>query len=132
MAEAILRSHGKTRIEVFSAGTEPTEVHPLAIRVMREMGIDVGSHRSKSLDEFIGQDFDYIITVCDRAREVCPVFPGNPVTIHWSFPDPAAVMGIEEEQVRAFLDTAIQLNTRITYLILLVQRRQQQMWKENE
>lgn len=124
MAEALLRSRSKGQIEVFSAGTEPAEVHPLAIRAMSEMNIDLSSHRSKSLKEFIGQEFDYIITVCDRAREACPVFPGDPVRIHWSFPDPAAAVGTERDRYQAFLDTAVQLNTRITYLLLMIQRRQ--------
>lgn len=123
MAEAILRSHSKGQIDVFSAGTEPAEVHPLAVRVMSQMNIDLRSHRSKSLEEFIGQDFDYIITVCDQAREACPVFPNDPVRIHWSFADPAAVIGEEQERFQAFLDTAVQLNTRITYLLLMIQRK---------
>lgn len=123
MAEAILRSHSKGQIDVFSAGTEPAEVHPLAVRVMSQMNIDLRSHRSKSLEEFIGQDFDYIITVCDQAREACPVFPNDPVRIHWSFADPAAVTGEEQERFQAFLDTAVQLNTRITYLLLMIQRK---------
>jgi protein-tyrosine-phosphatase len=127
MAEAILRTHSKGQIEVFSAGTEPAEVHPMAIRVMSEMNIDLRPHQSKSLDEFIGQNFDYIITVCDRAREACPVFPGDPVRIHWSFPDPAAVVGPEHERFQAFLDTAVQLNTRITYLLLMIRRSQEKI-----
>jgi protein-tyrosine-phosphatase len=124
MAEAILRSRSHGQIEVFSAGTEPTEVHPLAIRAMTEMNIDIENHRSKSLVEYTGQDFDYIITVCDRARESCPVFPGDPVRIHWSFPDPAAVEGTENERFRAFRETAVQLNTRIGYLLLMIRRNQ--------
>ena len=127
MAEAILRTHSKGQIEVFSAGTEPAEVHPMAIRVMSEMNIDLRPHQSKSLDEFIGQNFDYIITVCDRALEACPVFPGDPVRIHWSFPDPAAVVGPEHERFQAFLDTAVQLNTRITYLLLMIRRSQEKI-----
>lgn len=125
MAEAILRARSHGKIEVHSAGTEPTEVHPLAIRAMSEMSIDMQNHRSKSLNEFIGQDFDYIITVCDRARESCPVFPGDPIQIHWSFPDPAEVEGPESERYSAFRDTAVQLNTRIGYLLLTVQRNRE-------
>jgi protein-tyrosine-phosphatase/DNA-binding transcriptional ArsR family regulator len=124
MAEGILRTHSKGQVQVFSAGTEPADVHPLAIEVMRQMGIDLRTHRSKSLEEFTGQDFDYIITVCDRAREACPVFPGDPVQIHWSFLDPAVVAGSEKERYQAFLDTAVQLNTRITYLLLMIRRKQ--------
>jgi hypothetical protein len=82
MAEAILRARSPGKIAVYSAGNEPTEVHPFAIRAMAELNIDLQDHRSKSLKGFIGQNFDYIITVCDRAREACPVFPGDPVCIH--------------------------------------------------
>ncbi|RPI24622.1 MAG: ArsR family transcriptional regulator [Chloroflexota bacterium] len=122
IAEAILRTRSQGKIDAFSAGTEPTEVHPLAIQAMAEMAIDIQDHRSKSLEEYIGQDFDYIITVCDRAREACPIFPGDPVRIHWSFPDPAATEGSESERYRAFRETAIQLNTRIGYLLLTLNR----------
>jgi thioredoxin type arsenate reductase len=125
MAEAILRSHSKGQIEVFSAGTEPAGVHPLAIQAMAEMEIDINSQRSKSLEAYLGQDFDYIITVCDRAREACPIFPGDPVRIHWSFPDPAAVEGPRSKRYQAFRETAVQLNTRITYLLLMIRRSQQ-------
>src|SRR5688572_18257518 len=88
MAEALLRKLGGEDIEVFSAGSEPTSIHPLAAKVMSDLGIDLSGHRSKHLDEYVGQDFDYIVTVCDRVREVCPVFPGDPEQIHWSIPDP--------------------------------------------
>jgi protein-tyrosine-phosphatase/DNA-binding transcriptional ArsR family regulator len=124
MAEAILRARSQGQIDVFSAGAEPTEVHPLAIRAMAELNIDIRDHCSKSLEEYVGQDFDYIITVCDRARESCPVFPGDPVRIHWSFPDPGEAEGTESERFRAFRETAVQLNTRIGYLLLLIHRNQ--------
>jgi len=124
MAEAILRARSQGKIDVFSAGTEPTEVHPLAIRTLAEMKIDIRDHRSKSLEEYLGQDFDYIITVCDRARESCPVFPRDPVRIHWSFPDPADAEGSESDRFRAFQETAVQLNTRIGYLLLTIHREQ--------
>ncbi len=93
MAEGWLRHLTAGRVEVYSAGTHPSSVHPLAIRVMAERGIDLSMHRSKSVQEFLGQSFDYVITVCDRAKEACPVFPGAPMRIHWSMPDPAAVAG---------------------------------------
>lgn len=124
MAEAILRVRSQGKIAVFSAGNEPAEVHSLAIRAMARMNIDIANQRSKSLENFIGQDFDYIITVCDRARESCPVFPGDPVRIHWSFPDPAEAQGTETEQFQAFYATALQLNTRIGYLLLMIDRNQ--------
>ena len=93
MAEGLLRSLGKQHFEVYSAGTHPTELHPLAVAVMQELRIDISDQRSKDLSEFLGQDFDYIITVCDRARDNCPTFPGDNQRIHWSFEDPAAAVG---------------------------------------
>ncbi len=88
MAEGVLRHYGGDRYDVFSAGTKPSSVNPLAIQVMKEIGIDLSGQRSKHVDEFTGQTFDYIITVCDNVRESCPYFPGNAKRLHWSFPDP--------------------------------------------
>lgn len=102
MAEGILRAIAADRFEVFSAGTHPSIVNPLAIAVLRERDIDISHHRSKSLMEYINQPFDYVITVCDQAAEACPAFPGPAERIHWSFPDPAAVAGTEEERVASF------------------------------
>ena len=102
MAEGLLRNLAGDRIEVFSAGTERTRVQPLAIEAMREIGIDITGHRSKTLDEFAGENFDYVITVCDRANESCPIFPGTTERIHWSFDDPTAVTGTDEQKLRAF------------------------------
>ena len=90
MAEGLLRGMGGDRFEVESAGVNPSRVRPEAVDVMREAGIDISGHRSKSADEFVGQGFDYIITVCDNARETCPVFPGHAERIHHSFEDPPA------------------------------------------
>jgi arsenate reductase len=90
MAEGLLRRIGGGKMEVESAGVEPSSVRPEAVEVMREIDIDISAHRSKSVDEFIGQAFDYIITVCDHAKEACPVFPGKAVRIHQSFEDPPA------------------------------------------
>jgi ArsR family transcriptional regulator, arsenate/arsenite/antimonite-responsive transcriptional repressor / arsenate reductase (thioredoxin) len=122
MAEGLLRDRSQGQIQVFSCGNEPSEVHPLAIQVMQEMGIDIRSQVSKGIEVYREQSFDTVITVCDRARETCPVFPNDPVRIHWSFPDPAAVEGSEEARYNAFLETAVQLNTRISYLLLMLQR----------
>jgi len=119
MAEAITRHISLGRVEVFSAGTEPTELHPLAIQVMEARGIPIRGQRAKPLDQFVGQPFDYIITTCDIAREVCPTFPGDPEQIHWSFPDPAAVEGTQA-RLKAFQTTATELTTRINYLLLLI------------
>ena len=102
MAEGLLRSLSKGPVEAHSAGTHPSRVSPLAIEAMREVGIDISGHRSKSVAEFAGQRFDVVITVCDDARESCPVFPGAPERLHWSYEDPAAVEGSEEEKLRAF------------------------------
>ena len=90
MAEGLLRHDGGDGFEVFSAGVEPSHVRPQAIEAMREVGIDISGHRSKSVDEFSGQAFDYVITVCDNANELCPIFPGTPERIHWSIADPVS------------------------------------------
>jgi arsenate reductase len=102
MAEGLLRHDAGDRFDVFSAGTKPSHIRPEAIAVMRERGIDISGHRSKSVDEFAGHQFDYILTVCDNAKESCPIFPGNTVTIHRSFEDPAACQGSEEERLALF------------------------------
>ena len=102
MAEGLLRDLAGERFEVASAGVSPTQVRPEAIAVMRELGIDISHHRSKSVDEFAAQQFDYVITVCDNANEQCPVFPGNTKRIHWSFDDPAAAQGDEQSRLAVF------------------------------
>jgi|SRR5271165_1924012 len=102
MAEGILRHDFGDQFDVFSAGTKPSHVRPEAIEAMSELGIDLSGHRSKSVDEFLGQEFDYVITVCDNAKESCPIFPGRTQRIHWSFEDPAGVQGSEEERTAAF------------------------------
>src|SRR5689334_14538422 len=96
MAEGLLRDEASDRFEVHSAGTRPGTVRPEAIDVMKEIGIDISGHRSKSVDEFAGQELDVVITVCDNAKESCPVFPAKTHRMHWPFPDPAAVVGSEE------------------------------------
>ena len=102
MAEGLLRNLAGDRFEVFSAGAKPSVVNPLAIQAMGELGIDIHAHRSKHLNEFLKQPFDYVITVCDTAAESCPIFPGPAQRIHWSFPDPAAVEGSQEERLASF------------------------------
>jgi arsenate reductase len=113
MAEGLLRHDAGKVCEVFSAGTQPTAVRPEAIAVMREVRIDISGHRSKSVDEFAGQDFDYVITVCDNAKESCPVFPAKTKRIHWSIEDPAAVQGSEEERLAAFRRARDELRARL-------------------
>jgi len=93
MAEGLLRHEAGDRFEVFSAGTRPTSVRPEAIAAMAEIGIDISKHRSKSVDEFVGQDLDYVITVCSNAQETCPVFPGATQRLHWPFEDPSVAEG---------------------------------------
>lgn len=119
MAEGLLRRMGGDRFEVFSAGTEQTSVHPLAIEAMREIGIDISGHRSKTLGEFDGQRFDYVITVCDRANQACPVFLNGMRRIHWSFHDPSAATGTAEQRLRAFRDVreGIQQRLRVFQIV---------------
>lgn len=102
MAEGLLRHLADDRFEVASAGVAPTQVRPEAIAAMKEIDIDISHHRSKSVDEFLGQEFDYAITVCDNAKEQCPVFPGNTQRIHWSFDDPAEAQGDEHARLAVF------------------------------
>jgi arsenate reductase len=115
IAEALLRHVGKGAIEVESAGTVPQpEIHPLARRAVKKLlDLDMHGQYPKTLDRFLGQRFDYVITVCDRAAESCPVFPGDPERIHWNFEDPAAVVGSEEERQKAFDATATLMLSRI-------------------
>jgi arsenate reductase len=102
MAEGLLRHMARDRFEVASAGVSPRKVKPEAIEVMREIGVDISQQRSKAVDDFVGREFDYVITVCDNANEQCPVFPGNTKRIHWSFDDPAAVEGDELARLAVF------------------------------
>ena len=113
MAEGLFREAGGGRYEVFSAGTKPTTVRSEAIAVMREIGIDICGQRSKSVDEFAGQELDLVITVCDNAKESCPVFPGKTQRLHWPFEDPAAVAGSEQQRIAAFRSIRDQIQERI-------------------
>jgi arsenate reductase len=112
MAEGLLRAMSNAAIDVHSAGTRPGIVRAEAVAVMAERGIDISSHRSKHVDEFAGQTFDYVITVCDSANESCPVFPGAPQRVHWSLPDPAAVEGPDEVRLAAFRQVRGMLDER--------------------
>jgi arsenate reductase len=113
MAEALLRQHGGDAFEVYSAGTEPKGINPLTVRVLSEAGMDASWARSKSVDEYLGQTFDYVITVCDQARQSCPVFPGVHESLHWGYEDPAVAEGTEEERLAVFRRVFIQLGERI-------------------
>jgi arsenate reductase len=116
MAEGLLRHDAGDRFDVFSAGTKPTQVRPEAITVMQELGVDISGQRSKSVDEFAGQDFDYVVTVCDNAKASCPVFPASTKRIHWSLDDPAAVEGAEEHRLAAFRRVRGELRDRLRQL----------------
>jgi arsenate reductase len=105
MAEGWLRHFGNGKIGVFSAGTRPSYVHPIAIEVMKEAGIDISSHRSKSVNEFIGKRLDYVITVCDNARDECPFIPGNHTTLHMPFKDPVGFIGSHKRALEEFRKT---------------------------
>jgi arsenate reductase (thioredoxin) len=113
MAEGFLRSLADDRFDVMSAGTEPVPVHPEAIDSMSEVGIDISGHQSKALKGFLGQHFAYVITVCDRASERCPIFPGAVKRLEWNFPDPVAVTGPDDLRRRAFREVRDQIAGRI-------------------
>jgi protein-tyrosine-phosphatase len=117
-AEYLIKKIGRDRFEAYSAGSQPAgNVNPLAIRVLQEQyGIDTGAARSKSWDEFKDTRFDIIITVCDKAGESCPIFPGQPIVAHWSIRDPALATGTNEQKLRQFRETARQIQRRIELL----------------
>ncbi len=103
MGEGLLRSLAGESVDVFSAGARPSKVNPFAIEAMRERGIDISAHTSDDLKQYLTKEFDYVITVCDRAAETCPMFPGAAERIHWGFPDPGAVDGDERDILQSFI-----------------------------
>lgn len=113
MAEGLLRALGGQDFEVHSAGLEPRELNPLAVEAMAEIGIDISGQRSKHLNEFLDIQFDYIITVCDRARDSCPTFPRDSENIHWGYDDPAAAQGTEEEKLAVFRRVRNEIRQRL-------------------
>jgi arsenate reductase len=114
MAEGFLRALAGERFDVYSAGLEPGELHPLTVRVMEERGIDVSGQRAKGLDEYLGKlDFTYVITVCDRAAQRCPIFPGTGDRLHWSFEDPAETVGGEEQRLAKFREVRDAIEARV-------------------
>jgi arsenate reductase len=119
MAEGLLRHLGKDRFEVYSAGTEATFVRPMAIKVMAELGIDISHQQSKTLDRYLDEPFDDVITVCDTAAEACPVFPGAARRRHWSFEDPSKATGSESEQLKVYRQVRDQIRLRIENELLL-------------
>ncbi|MDR6506708.1 MarR family transcriptional regulator [Arthrobacter oryzae] len=124
VAEAILNGLGGPRVEAVSAGSHPKALHADAIRVMRDRGIDISGARSKHLSEFVEQRFDYVISLCDRVREVCPDFPGPPALVHWSIPDPAAEAANTDGGYTAFVRMADELSTRIQFLLYVIKDSQ--------
>jgi ArsR family transcriptional regulator, arsenate/arsenite/antimonite-responsive transcriptional repressor / arsenate reductase (thioredoxin) len=122
IAEALAAQLSGGALSAASAGSHPKALHPNAVRVMRSRGIDLSGRRSKHLNAFAGQRFDYVISLCDRVREVCPGFPGGPELIHWSIPDPAREPGSDEETLPAFERTAAELANRIGFLIEAIEQ----------
>ncbi len=117
MAEGLLRHLAGDRYDVYSAGTVATKVNPLAIKAMAEKGIDISHHTSDHIDKFMGMEFDYVITVCDNANESCPYFPTNKTRWHWSFEDPSAATGTEEERLAKFREIRDQIEKRLAALL---------------
>jgi protein-tyrosine-phosphatase len=120
IAEALLQQLSEGSVEAASAGSNPKPLHPHAVRVMNARGIDISANRTKHLNEFVSQRFDFVITLCDRVREVCPEFPSHPNLVHWSIPDPAVAEPNRRVTSRAFERTATELETRIRFLLPLL------------
>ncbi len=123
IAEALLRQLAGDTVDVYSAGSRPKSVHPNAVRVMRGRSIDINSNRSKPLSKFAGRRFDYVVTLCDRVREVCPEFPGGPERIHWSIADPAQEGDTDEESYPAFRRTAADIEDRVRFLLYVIRQQ---------
>jgi arsenate reductase len=122
MAEGLIRHKGGSNFDVHSAGTDPRGINPLTRGILAEAGIDSSWARSKSVNEYLGQEFDYVITVCDEARQVCPVFPGVHQSLHWGYEDPAEATGTEDERLAVFRRVFIQLGERINQFVELARR----------
>jgi arsenate reductase len=118
MAEGLARAIGGDRVRVFSAGTDPKPVHPLAVQVLKEIDVDIRRQQSKHVDVFAGEPFDFVITVCDRARQQCPVVPGEHERIHWGFDDPAEATGPEDERLRVFRRVRDEVRHRLRLFFL--------------
>jgi ArsR family transcriptional regulator, arsenate/arsenite/antimonite-responsive transcriptional repressor / arsenate reductase (thioredoxin) len=122
IAEALIGQLGDGRVQARSAGSHPKPLHPNAVRVLAERGVDITGRPSNHMDEFVGRRFDYVVSRCDRVREVCPEFPGHPDLIHWSIPDPAREGDSDEETLAAFERTADELTARLAFLLGLIER----------
>jgi arsenate reductase (thioredoxin) len=123
MAEGHLRELAGDRFEAFSAGTEATRVRPLAVRAMAEQGIDISHQESKTLDRYLSEPFDLVVTVCDQAAEACPIFPGAKQRLHWSFPDPSQATGPEEERLATYRSVRDAIRARIESELLTAGER---------
>lgn len=120
MAQVVMNRFGQGRFEAFSAGSKPAGyVHPLAIKTLEDAKLSTDGLRSKSWEEYEGQSFDFVITVCDRARETCPVWPGQPITAHWGFEDPAEATGTDEQKQRVFRKVFTEIQARISLFLAL-------------
>ncbi len=124
LAEALLREKGGDAYQVFSAGTEVAEVRPFTLQVLKEAGLPTDGLRSKSVQEFIDQRFDYVITVCDTARQQCPIFPGEGHRFHWGYPDPSEAVGSDEERLEAFRRILTAISQRIDLFLAVSDKRQ--------
>jgi len=120
MAEALLQQAAGDRVEVASAGSAPKPVHPNAVKVLAERGLDIGGRRSKSFADFAGQRFDYVVTLCDKVRERCPEFAEDDETMHWSVEDPSDAAGTDRQTYQRFRRTAAELDARIGFLVALI------------
>ncbi len=120
MAEGMLKHYGNGEFEVYSAGLRPSHVHPLAIKAMAELDIDITNQYSKTVNEFIGQEFSYVITVCDSAKELCPVFPGKYMALHWRIKDPASISGTEEEMMKVFRKVRQNILKKVKHFITTI------------
>ncbi|MBM3708217.1 MAG: arsenate reductase ArsC [Actinobacteria bacterium] len=118
MAEGLFKHYEKDW-EIFSAGTDPEGLNPLAIEAMAEKGIDISGYKSKHLNLFLNKKFDYVITVCDNAKESCPIFPGNAKYLHWSLKDPAAIEGTKEEKLAAFRKIRDEIGNKVIYSLIM-------------
>ena len=126
MAEALLRHRGGGDFEVFSAGTDPRGINPLTVLTLQEAGLPTNDLSSKSVEQFLGAKFDYVITVCDQARQSCPVFPGSHQSLHWGYEDPAEAIGTDDERARVFRAVFTQLSQRIGQFVVIARRARDQ------
>jgi len=122
MAESLLRHQGGSDFDVYSAGTDPRGINPLTVRTLTEAGLPTDHLGSKSVELFLGQAFDYVITVCDQARQTCPVFPGSHQSLHWGYEDPAEAIGTDDQRMKVFRSVFTQIGQRISQFVIIAKR----------